>query len=55
MKFNRDEINPDELSPILEAAIGLHELFLVYMEAGFTERQALILVFESIRPRPTDG
>lgn len=52
MKFNRDEINPDEMSPILEAAVGLHELFLTYVAAGFTEYQALVLVVEMVRPRP---
>lgn len=55
MKFNRDEINPGELSPILEAAVGVHELFLTYVAAGFTEYQAIILVVEMIRPRPDSG
>lgn len=55
MRFNRDDINPEELSPILEAAIGFHELFLVYVEAGFTEYQALVLVVEMVRPRPDSG
>jgi hypothetical protein len=33
-------------SPILDAAIALHEMFLTFMKAGFTETQALKLVVE---------
>jgi hypothetical protein len=32
------------LSPLLDAAVQAHELFLSFIEAGFTEEQAIKLV-----------
>lgn len=32
------------MSPLLVAAVGLHESFLAYRSAGFTEEQALSLI-----------
>lgn len=34
----------DFKSPALEAAIALHEMFLTFVQAGFTEDQALKIV-----------
>lgn len=33
----------EDITPVLEGAIALHEIFLTYLEAGFTEQQALAL------------
>ncbi|GAC1542674.1 MAG: hypothetical protein NVS3B12_30840 [Acidimicrobiales bacterium] len=41
---------PDAVStPLSESLQALHELFVSYMEAGFTERQALIICVELMR------
>lgn len=34
----------DPITTMLEAALSVHELFLAYQEAGFTEHQAFDLV-----------
>lgn len=34
----------DPITALAAAAVGLHELFVSYMDAGFTEDQALRLV-----------
>lgn len=39
----------DFISPILNAAIALHEMFTTFMEAGFTESQALALVADVLK------
>lgn len=36
-------------SPILDAAIALHEMFLTLVKAGFNEDQALFLVADVLR------
>lgn len=36
-------------SPILDAAIAMHEMFLTFVKAGFTENQALFLVADVLR------
>lgn len=36
-------------SPILDAAIALHEMFSTFVKAGFTESQALVLVADVLR------
>lgn len=41
---------PSEPSPLEVAAIGLHESFLAYTAAGFTEDQALELIAKIVRP-----
>lgn len=35
---------PDDITPLAEGAAQLHELYLSYVAAGFTEEQALRLV-----------
>lgn len=35
-------------SPLLDAAITMHEMFSVYVQAGFTEDQALKLVMHML-------
>ena len=37
-------IDDGDLTPLLEAATASHELFVGFMEGGFTEDQALRLV-----------
>ena len=39
-----DEDPGDPIGTLLEAALSLHELFLAYQRAGFTEEQAFELV-----------
>lgn len=34
----------DPIGPLAEAAISLHELFKAYIDAGFTEGQAMFLI-----------
>lgn len=42
----------DPIRPLLDAAVSMHELFISFVEAGFTEQQALFLVAQSLRPTP---
>jgi hypothetical protein len=42
-------------SPILEAAMALHEMFKTFMEAGFTESQALTLVSDVLKNSGKEG
>ena len=44
------EENQDFISPILDAAIALHELFLTLTAAGFNEYQALIIIGQYLKP-----
>lgn len=44
----------DPITSLAEAAVSLHELFQAYVDAGFTEQQALYLVGRIITP-PTPG
>lgn len=46
-----DEFN----SPVLEAAMALHEMFLIFVQAGFTEFQALYLVSETLKNSGKEG
>lgn len=43
------------MSPILNAAVALHEMFTTFMQAGFTENQALILVADVLRNSGKEG
>jgi len=38
-----------EVSPALNAAIAMHEMFETLIQAGFDEKQALYLVAEMLR------
>lgn len=38
----------DPLSPLATAATQLHVMFVAYLAAGFTERQALVLIAEIV-------
>jgi hypothetical protein len=40
----------EPFSQLVEAAISAHEMFKAYMQAGFTEDQALKLVVGLMRP-----
>jgi hypothetical protein len=44
----------DPFLPLLDAAVSFHEMFLNFVEAGFTEQQALYLVAQILRPQ-TNG
>jgi hypothetical protein len=35
---------PDPFGPLAEGAVAVHNLFLAYVEAGFTEHQAIYIV-----------
>lgn len=39
----------DPVTSLAEGAAQLHELFVAYLEAGFTERQALYLLGQVIQ------
>ncbi len=39
------------VSPLLQAACAMFEMFTTLMEAGFSERQALVICSEGIRPK----
>lgn len=41
--------NMPEITELLQAAASMKEMFDTFMEAGFTERQALILLAEIAR------
>lgn len=52
--MSNNESNNDPKNPInvlLEAAISMHELYKSFVEAGFTEAQALTLVAQTLRPQ----
>lgn len=49
MSENKPENDP--ISLLMEAAIQLHELYLSFVGAGFTESQALTLVAQTLRPQ----
>ena len=46
----------DTMSVLVGAAVQMHELFLSLMQAGFTERQAIMLCAEMVRQQvpPTE-
>lgn len=54
---NMSENDPEDKGPInpisllLEAAISMHEMYLNFVAAGFTEAQALTLVAQTLRPQ----
>lgn len=53
--------NPEDKGPnnpisvLLEAAISMHELYVSFVTAGFTEAQALTLVAQTLRPQQSNG
>jgi len=46
---------PSDITPLLDAAIAMHELFLTLKQAGFTEGQALYIVAQGIKPGLDNG
>lgn len=49
---NNTEKGPkNPISVLLEAAISMHELYVSFVAAGFTEAQALTLVAQTLRPQ----
>lgn len=49
---NQDDKGPNNpISVLLEAAISMHELYVSFIAAGFTEAQALTLVAQTLRPQ----
>lgn len=49
------EMNPPGLNftPLTQAAGQMHELFMAYVEAGFTREEALQLLIGMLRPEST--
>lgn len=47
-----DDGPADPFSELQQAAASLHELFVSYVGAGFTEQQAIYLVGQILRPHP---
>lgn len=46
-----DNKGPDNpFGPLLDAAISMHQMYVNFVEAGFTEQQALYLVSQTLRP-----
>ena len=54
-----DPLDPlDPLTALAEGAAQMHEMFLAYVQAGFTEQQALYLVDSALKAMlspPTSG
>lgn len=48
---NESEGPKNPISALLEAAISMHELYVSFVAAGFTEAQALTLVAQTLRPQ----
>ena len=44
-------MNEEPVSVLAEGAAAMHELFLTFVAAGFTEIQALVLVAHMFRPQ----
>lgn len=62
LEFPQPEANPQShaLSGMMEAAVGLHELYVSFNKAGFTSEQAMRLVLEIVKaqmlpPTPPDA
>lgn len=52
---NQDDKGPvNPINVLLEAAISMHELYVSFIAAGFTESQALTLVAQTLRPQQTN-
>lgn len=49
MSEPRDD-NP--VSPLLDAAITLHEMYVTFQKAGFSRTEALAIVIASVKPNP---
>lgn len=51
LEFPQPEPSPQShnLSAMMEAAVGLHELFLSFGKAGFTTEQAMRIVLEIVK------
>lgn len=45
---NKGPDNP--IGALLDAAISMHEMYVSFVAAGFTEQQALYLVSQGLRP-----
>lgn len=50
MSDNNEEGPNNPISALLEAAISMHEMYVSFVAAGFTETQALTLVAQTLRP-----
>jgi hypothetical protein len=48
--FTPEAADPVPEGSVREGAVMLHELYLNYVEAGFTKTQAFTLITEAIRP-----
>ena len=45
----------DPRTPMLDAAITMHEMFLTLVKAGFTERQALTIISDVLHQHQPEG
>jgi hypothetical protein len=41
-----------DTTPLADAAVAIHEMFLSYVAAGFTEQQALYLIAQQMAVQP---
>lgn len=48
-------MNDSPIQTMLQAAIAIHEVFLSYVEAGFSEEQSMELIKEIIRNGGSGG
>lgn len=48
----RDNLPTNGPTPLLGAAIAIHEMFTAYTAAGFSRKEALYLVAEQIKAAP---
>jgi hypothetical protein len=49
----RDDLPAGDSTPLMDAAIAIHEMFVTYVGAGFNRKEALYLVAEQIKAAPT--
>lgn len=50
-----DQSNEDGVSPLLQSAMMMHEMFVTYMAAGFTQDQSLRLIAYAMAASGEDG
>lgn len=52
IKMDNNGQGPESpIKALLEAAISMHEMYVNFVAAGFTEQQALYLVAQTLRPQ----
>ena len=50
--MRRGDLPEGDSTPLMDAAIAIHEMFTTYQAAGFSRKEALYLVAEQIKAAP---